>query len=96
MTKNNKGEAKKTNRRDFMLLTANSMAGIGAACACWPLIDSMNPTADVLAASSIEVDLSDIEIGQSKTVKWRGKPVFISRLSIEEQNELYRFCSRSL
>ena len=37
----------------------------------------MNPSRDVLALSSIEVDLSGIELGQSITVSWRGKPVFI-------------------
>jgi ubiquinol-cytochrome c reductase iron-sulfur subunit len=37
----------------------------------------MNPSQDVLALSSIEVDLSGIEVGQSITVSWRGKPVFI-------------------
>ena len=87
MTQDNSTDVKKTNRRDFIALAANSMVGIGAACVCWPLIDSMNPTADILATSSLEVDLSDIEIGKSRTVNWRGKPVFISRLSKAEQHE---------
>ncbi|MFP6725781.1 MAG: ubiquinol-cytochrome c reductase iron-sulfur subunit, partial [Alphaproteobacteria bacterium] len=43
----------------------------------WPFIDQMNPSKDVLALSSIEVDLSGIVAGQSITVNWRGKPVFI-------------------
>src|SRR3546814_4554308 len=37
----------------------------------------MNPSADVLALASIEVDISSIAAGQGITVKWRGKPVFI-------------------
>jgi ubiquinol-cytochrome c reductase iron-sulfur subunit len=61
-----------------MTLTASSMAVVGAACAVWPLADSLNPSADVLALSSIEVDLSNIKLGQTLTVKWRGKPVFIT------------------
>jgi len=64
-------------RRDFMLLTASALAGVGAAAFAWPFIDSMNPAADVLALSSIEVDLSPIQPGQSIKVKWRGIPVFI-------------------
>src|SRR3546814_15901945 len=36
-----------------------------------------NPSADVLALASIEVDISSIAAGQGITVKWRGKPVFI-------------------
>ena len=60
-----------------MMLTAASLAGIGACAAAWPFIDSMNPSADVLALASIEVDLSPIQVGQSLKVKWRGVPLFI-------------------
>jgi len=71
-------------RRDFLYLaTLAGGAGLGLAFV-WPLIDSMNPAADVLALSSVEVDLSAIEVGQSITVKWRGKPVFIRRRTPEE------------
>lgn len=68
---------KKTTRRDFMTLTASGLTAVGGACVAWPLVDSLNPSADVLALSSIEVDISAIEPGQTQTVKWRGKPVFI-------------------
>jgi len=64
-------------RRDFMMLTAVSLAGVGAVAAAWPLINSMNPAADVLANASIEVDLSPIAVGQTIKVKWRGVPLFI-------------------
>lgn len=64
-------------RRDFIILTAQAMAGIGAAAALWPFIDSMNPSADVLALSTTEVDISPIAAGQEIKVMWRGKPVFI-------------------
>jgi ubiquinol-cytochrome c reductase iron-sulfur subunit len=40
---------------------------------------SMSASADVLALASLEVDLGKIEKGQTVTVKWRGKPVFIRR-----------------
>ena len=64
-----------------------SLAGFGAAAVTWPMIDSLNPSQDVLALSSIEVDLSQIEVGQAVTVKWRGKPVFIRRRTPEEIKE---------
>lgn len=71
-------------RRDFIALTAQAMLGVGAAAAVWPFIDSMNPSADVLALASVEVDLSPIQPGQSIKVKWRGKPVFIRHRTQEE------------
>ena len=71
-------------RRDFLYLTAGAMVVVGAAAAIWPFIDSMNPSADVLALSSTEVDLTQIKIGQRVTVKWRGRPLFIARRSANE------------
>lgn len=71
-------------RRDFMLLTASALAGVGAAALAWPFVDSMNPAADVLALSSIEVDLSPIAVGQTIKVKWRGVPVFIRHRTPED------------
>jgi ubiquinol-cytochrome c reductase iron-sulfur subunit len=77
----------KTTRRDFVTLTASSLAAVGVACTAWPLVDSLNPSADVLALSSIEVDISLIEPGHTMTVKWRGKPVFIRNRTEEEIKE---------
>ena len=64
-------------RRDFLFLLSGAMAAVGTAVAAWPFIDSMNPAADIRAISTIEVDLSPIELGQRITVVWRGRPIFI-------------------
>ncbi|HEU0117260.1 MAG TPA: ubiquinol-cytochrome c reductase iron-sulfur subunit [Alphaproteobacteria bacterium] len=74
-------------RRDFLVLTAGAMAGVGACCMAYPLVQSMNPAADVLALASTEVDLSQVKEGQSLTVVWRGKPVFIRRRTKAEIDE---------
>ncbi|MCH1541999.1 MAG: ubiquinol-cytochrome c reductase iron-sulfur subunit [Alphaproteobacteria bacterium] len=76
--------ADETNRRDFLYLATGAFAAIGAANIAWPLIHQMNPDASVKALASIEVDLSAIETGQSITVTWRGKPVFIRRRTAGE------------
>ena len=64
-------------RRDFLYLAAGAVGAVGAGIAVWPIIDSMNPSAEVLALATTEVDLSPIEEGQRVTVTWRGNPVFI-------------------
>lgn len=64
-------------RRDFITLSASAMAGVGAAACIWPFISSMNPSADVLALASTEVDLSAVAEGQEIKIMWRGKPVFV-------------------
>lgn len=84
MSQDNSNKDDEITRRDFMVLTATSMTAVGAACAVWPLVDSLNPSADVLALSSIEVDISAVAPGQSKTVQWRGKPVFIKNRTAAE------------
>lgn len=67
----------KSGRRDFLYIAAGAMAAVGGAFAIWPFIDNMNPSADVVALSSVEIDISQIEKGQRVTVAWRGSPVFI-------------------
>ncbi len=71
-------------RRDFLYLLAGATGAVGTAAAIWPLIDSMNPAADVLAVSSTEIDLAPIQVGQRITVMWRGNPVFIDRRTPEQ------------
>ena len=66
-----------SSRRDFLYLTAGALGGIGAVAVAWPIINSLNPAQDALALATTEVDLGPVEVGQSITVQWRGKPVFI-------------------
>ena len=70
-------------RRDFLLIATSTVGAVGVALATWPFIDFMNPSADVLALSSTEVDLSPVEVGQAITVVWQGKPVFVRRRTAE-------------
>ena len=77
-------EDKKTNRRDFIFTASYAIGAVGVGAVVWPLIDQMNPDASVKALASTEVDVSGVERGQSITVLWRGKPVFIRRRTEEE------------
>jgi ubiquinol-cytochrome c reductase iron-sulfur subunit len=71
-------------RRDFLLLTAGAIGGVGLVAAIWPFVDTLNPARDTLALSTTEVDLSPIQVGQRLTVAWRGAPVFIAHRTPEE------------
>jgi len=71
-------------RREFLYLATGAFAAIGAVNVAWPLIDQMNPDASTLALASVEIDLSGIELGQSLTIKWRGKPIFIRHRTADE------------
>jgi ubiquinol-cytochrome c reductase iron-sulfur subunit len=77
-------EADGTTRRDFLTLAGPAFFAVGGAMTLWPFIDQMNPDAGALALASIEVDLAPIAEGQSITVMWRGKPVFIRNRTNEE------------
>lgn len=79
---NNSGEGE--SRRDFLGIVAWSGLAVGTAAVLWPVIDSMNPSADVLALASTTVDISGIDEGMGITVMWRGKPVFLRHRTAEE------------
>ena len=75
---------KKPKRREFIFTASYAVGAVGVAAVVWPLVDQMNPDASVKALASTEVDVSNIQPGQSITVLWRGKPVFIKRRTNEE------------
>ncbi|MDU8911384.1 ubiquinol-cytochrome c reductase iron-sulfur subunit [Aestuariicoccus sp. MJ-SS9] len=74
-------------RRDFLYYATAGAGAVTAGAAIWPLVNQMNPSADVLALSSIRVDVGGLSEGSQLTVKWLGKPVFIRRRTAEEIEE---------
>ena len=73
-------------RRDFLYYATAGTGAVAVGAAVWPLVNQMNPSADVLALSSIRVDVGELEPGSQMTVKWLGKPVFIRRRTQEEMD----------
>ena len=71
-------------RRDFINVAALSFLGVGAVAVALPLVNQMNPSADVLALASTEVDISRIQPGQAIKTIWRKQPVFIRNLTPAE------------
>ncbi|MFD2439013.1 ubiquinol-cytochrome c reductase iron-sulfur subunit [Paracoccus kondratievae] len=71
-------------RRDFLYYATAGAGTVAAGAAAWTLVNQMNPSADVQALASIQVDVSGVETGTQLTVKWLGKPVFIRRRTEEE------------
>jgi ubiquinol-cytochrome c reductase iron-sulfur subunit len=75
---------KKPKRREFLFTASYAVGAVGVGAVVWPLVDQMNPDASVKAHSSTEVNVSEVQPGQSITVLWRSKPVFIKRRTEEE------------
>lgn len=71
-------------RRDFLNVAAVSFVGVGGVAALAPLIIQMSPSADVLAMSTTEVDISKVVPGQGIKVSWRKQPVFVRNLTPRE------------
>jgi ubiquinol-cytochrome c reductase iron-sulfur subunit len=71
-------------RRDFLYYATAATGLVVTGAGVWPLVNQMNPSADVRALSSIDVDISGVEPGSQITVQWLGKPVFIRRRTQEE------------
>ena len=83
-------------RRDFINIAAVSAAGVGGALTLIPLISQMAPSADVLAESSVEVDLSQIQPGQAIKGIFRKQPVFLRNLTPAEVAEADKVSVSSL
>lgn len=66
-------------RRDFLYFATAGAGAVTAGAAVWPLVNQMNPSADVQALSTIRVDVSGVRAGQELSVSYLGKPVFIRR-----------------
>jgi ubiquinol-cytochrome c reductase iron-sulfur subunit len=78
------GEGEGVRRRDFINIAAVSFAGVGGLAVLAPLINQMNPSADVLAQATSEVDLSAIAEGQSIKAVFRSQPLFVRHLTARE------------
>ncbi len=75
------GAGEGVRRRDFINIAAVSAVGVGGLATLVPLISQMAPSADVLAASSTEIDISAIQPGQAIKGMFRKQPVFIRNLT---------------
>jgi len=75
-----------TNRTFVYLMqgTAAFMYASVGRLAVMQFVSFLSATADVMAVSSIEVDISSIAEGSATTIKWRGKPVFIRHRTAKE------------
>lgn len=81
------GNGEGVRRRDFINIAAVSFAGVGAVATLPTLINQMNPSADVLAMATTEVDLSAIEEGQGIKAVFRSQPLFVRHLTAKEIQE---------
>jgi len=77
-------------RRDFIHVATLSFAGVGAAAVAWPLINQMNPSADVRALATTEIDIGAVQPGQAIKAIWQSKPVFVRNLTQAEIAEANR------
>jgi len=70
-------------RRTWLLATG-AAGGMAAVATAIPFVSSLAPSQRARAqGAAVEVDISDLAPGDSKTVEWRGKPVWIMRRTPE-------------
>lgn len=71
-------------KRDFIVMGSTAVACAGVAAAAIPFVSSWAPDKGVVAVGTTEVNISDIKPGETRTVVWRGGPVFIRNRTDEE------------
>ncbi len=78
-----------TERRRFLTTTASVVGGAGALGVSVPFVSTLGPSARARAIGApVEVDIGDMEVGELKIVKWRGKPVWILRRAEQDIGDL--------
>lgn len=76
-------------RRDFMFLATGAGLAVGVGAVAWPFVASMAPDAATIAAGApIDVDLTPITDGQIVNVFWRGKLIFVRKLTEKEVTDM--------
>lgn len=76
-------ETNHSDRRTWLLATS-ALGAAGALATAVPFVSSFGPSERAKAmGASVEVDIADLLPGETKTVEWRGKPVWITRRSTE-------------
>jgi ubiquinol-cytochrome c reductase iron-sulfur subunit len=95
-TETHAGVGEGPRRRDFIHIATVSFAGVGAASVVIPLVSQMAPSADVLALSSSEIDISAIQPGQAIKTTWRKQPVFVRNLTPAEIAEANKVAASDL
>ena len=71
-------------RRDIISIAAVAFAGVGVVPILGVAINQMNPSTDVLAALTTEVDISKIEAGQAIKTIFQKQPLFVRHLTPAE------------
>jgi ubiquinol-cytochrome c reductase iron-sulfur subunit len=70
-------------RRTWILATG-AVGGVAAVVTAVPFVSSFAPSERAKASgAAVEVDIADIPPGGTKTVEWRGKPVWVVRRTPE-------------
>ncbi len=77
-------EDNSSTRRDFLYYATGGVGAVTVGAAVWPLVNQMNPSADVQAASQLRVDVSGVMEGTQLTVLFLGKPIFVRRRTADE------------
>lgn len=83
-------------RRDVLMVGAQSFAAIGAAASLWPFVDQMNPHAGSQRLDHLVVELGSIAPGETRLVRWRGRPVFVRNRTEAEFRQAEAADPRSL
>ncbi len=71
-------------RRDIISIAAVAFAGVGVVPILGVAINQMNPSTDVLAALTTEVDISKIDVGQAIKTIFQKQPLFVRHLTPAE------------
>ena len=89
--RSNAAKATEDRRRRALLVATGTVGGVGGIAAAVPFVASLQPSARTLNENApVQVDFAELMPGQTTTVLWRGKPVWMMRRTSETVEQLRR------
>lgn len=78
------GNVPDSERRELLLAASGIVGGAGLLATAYPFVASLAPSERARALGGpVEADVSDLAVGELRTVAWRGKPVWLMRRSAD-------------
>ena len=89
----------KTTRRsriDFLTVVTCAVGAVTVAAGLWGLGRTMAPSAAIVAAPELRIDLSEVPVGEERRYMFEGRPIFVRHLTSVEIFEALEFDTATL
>ncbi|TLP67709.1 ubiquinol-cytochrome c reductase iron-sulfur subunit [Parasedimentitalea maritima] len=78
------GTTSQPSRRDFLTMATCGMGAVTVGAGIWGLGRTLAPSAEIVAAPELQIDLSEVPVGEYRTLRFDRKLIFLKHLTKEQ------------